>query len=83
MQLAVQCKKQFPSVALWWRFPPRCAFRVDGAKQAHGVRMLQARREVFPELDPLHVLAYLDNLGQNSSHLPLNYTAGSLGCIKP
>lgn len=66
-----------------WCFPPRCALRVDGAKQAHGVRMLQVRREVFPELNPLHVLTYLDNLVENSSHLPLNYTAGtSLGWIK-
>lgn len=84
MQLGIQCKKQFPSVALSWRFPPRCALHVDGAKKAHGVRMLQARWEVFPEMDPLHVLAYLDYLVENSSHLPLNYTAGwSLGCMKP
>lgn len=46
--------------------------------------MLQARWEVFPELDLVYVLAYLDNLVENSSHLPLNYTGGwSLGCMKP
>lgn len=62
MQLGVQCKKQSLSVAPSWCFPPRCALRVDGAKHAHGVRMLQTRREAFPEVDPLRVLAYLDTL---------------------